>query len=113
VLRRPAGLGRDQPRPRYAAVAHLVAADGKRLDRATDGGIADSAGFQDALAEADDAGEGVDDTEAVAGRARHQQPAVVGAGIERGIGRRPAMGGAVISAFTRVVRRAMAPVPVR
>ena len=41
----------------------------------------------DALAEPDDAGERIDDAEAVARRARHQQPAVVGAEIERGIGR--------------------------
>ena len=34
VLSGAAGLGRDQARARDAAVAHLVAADGERLDRA-------------------------------------------------------------------------------
>ena len=99
VLGRAAGLGRDQPRARDAAVAHLVAADGERLDRALDRRVADAAGGRDALAEPDDAGEGIDDAEAVAGRARDQQPAIVGAEIERGIGRprrrRPARGAVV------------------
>ena len=40
-----------------------------------------------AFAEPDDAGERIDNAEAVARRARHQEPAVVGAEIERGIGR--------------------------
>ena len=85
-----AGFGRDQPRAGDAAVRHLVAADGERLDRARDRRLADAAGCRYPLAQPDDAGERVDDAEAVAGRARHQEPAIVGAEIERGIGRPPA-----------------------
>ena len=40
VLGRAAGLGRDQARAGDAAVAHLVAADAQRLDRARDRGLA-------------------------------------------------------------------------
>ena len=87
VARRAAGFGRDQPRARDAAVAHLGAADPQRLDRAHDRGLAQPAGTGDALAQPDDARERVDHAEAVARGARHQQPAIVGAEIERGIGR--------------------------
>ena len=45
----------------------------------------------DALAEPDDAGKRVDHAEAVAGRTRDQQTAIVGAEIERGIGRAAAI----------------------
>ncbi len=86
VLSRAAGLGRDQPRPRDAARLHLVAADQQRLDGARDRGVADSARRGDALAEPDDAGEGVDDAEAVRGRPRHQKAAIIGAEVERRIG---------------------------
>ena len=68
VRGRAAGLGRDQPRARHAAVAHLVAADAQRLDGAPDRGLAQAAGRCDALAEPDDARERVDDAEAVARR---------------------------------------------
>ena len=84
---RAAGLGRDQPRTRDAAIAHLVAADFQRLDAARDGGVAQAARRGDAFAQPDDAGKGVDDAEAVMRRARDQEPAIVGAEIERGIGR--------------------------
>src|SRR5262249_23585619 len=87
VLRRPTRLGRDQPRPRHPAMAHLVPADRERLDRAADRGLADAARPRDALAKPDDAGERVDDAEAVPCRPRHQQPAIVGAEIERRVGR--------------------------
>ena len=82
-----AGLGRDQARARDAAVAHLVPADFQRFDPARDGGVAQAARRGDPFAETDDAGEGVDDAEAVMRRARDQKPAIVGAEIERGIGR--------------------------
>ena len=68
VAGRAAGLGRDQARAGDAAVAHLVAADAQRLDRAHDRGLAQPAGAGDALAEPDDARERVDHAEAVAGR---------------------------------------------
>ena len=87
VLRRAARFGRDQPGARDALVAHLVAADGERAERALDRGFAEPPGGGDALAQPDDARECIDHAEAVAGRARHQQPAIIGAEIERGIGR--------------------------
>ena len=102
VDRGAAGLGGDQARAGDAAVAHLVAADGQRLDRARDRGVADAAGRRDALAQPDDAGERVDDAEAVAGRARDQQPAIVGAEIERGIGRTRTSGPPCPPVVTRV-----------
>ena len=82
-----AGFGRDQPRPGDAAVADLVAADAQRIDRARDRRFAQHARTGDALAQPDDARERIDHAEAVAGRARHQEPAIVGAEIERSIGR--------------------------
>ena len=87
VAGRAAGLGRDQARAGDAAVAHLGAADAQGVDRAQDRGLAQDAGAGDAFAEPDDARERVNHPEAVAGGARHQQPAVVGAQIERSIGR--------------------------
>ena len=66
---------------------HLVAADRERADRALDRRLADTARGGDALAEPDDAGERVDHAEAVAGRTRDQQAAIVGAEIERGVAR--------------------------
>ena len=68
-------------------VPHLVAADRERGDRALDRRIAEAARAGNALAQPDDAGERVDHAEAFAGRPRHQQPAIIGAEIERGIGR--------------------------
>ena len=55
--------------------------------RALDRRFAQAPRRGNALAEPDDAGKRVDDAEAVAGRARHQQAAIIGAEIERGIGR--------------------------
>src|SRR5262249_40041598 len=89
VLGRAAGLGGDQAGAGDTAVAHLVAADAERLHGATDGGVADAARPRDALAPADDAGECVAHAEAVAGGPRHQKPAIVGAEIERRVGRPP------------------------
>ena len=87
VLGRAAGFGGDQPRARDAAVLHLGAADGERADGAVHRRRAQAAGQRHAFAQADDAREGVDDAEAVAGRARDEQAAIIGAEIERGIGR--------------------------
>ena len=102
---RAAGLGGDQPRAGDPAVRHLVAADAERVDRAGDRRVADAAGRRHPFAEPDDAGEGIDHAEAVAGRPRHQQPAIVGAEVERRVGRprrrRPARGAVV----TRVAVR--------
>src|SRR5262249_46951866 len=84
VRRGATRLGRDQPRPCHAAIAHLVAANGECSDRTVDRRIADAAGRRQTLAEADDARERIDDAEAVADPARDEQPAIVGAG--RGAG---------------------------
>ena len=87
VGRRAAGFGGDQPGPGDTAVPHFGAADAQGVDRTQDRRLAEQAGGCDAFAEPDDPRERVDDAEAVAGGARHQEPAVVGAKIERGIGR--------------------------
>src|SRR5207249_3494827 len=75
----------------------------QRIQRALDGGLRQTAARGDALTEPDDAGERIDDLETTPRGARDQQPAVVGAEIERGIGRfrsagprrRPSKSGAV------------------
>src|SRR5262245_27298502 len=87
VLRRAAGLRCNEPRAGDTTRLHLVPADGKRLDRAHDRRIADAAGGRNALTQPYDAGERVDNPEAVAGRTRHQEAAIVGAEVERRIGR--------------------------
>ena len=115
VAGRAAGLGRDQPRTGDAAISHLGAADAQCVDRAQDRRLAQQTGIGDALAEPDDARERIDHPEAVAGRARHQQSAVVGAKIERSIGRaghiQPALPAAtVLTALARMpIRRPPAP----
>src|SRR5262249_11907879 len=86
VRRGATRLGRDQPRPRHAAIAHLVAANRECSDRTVDRRIADAAGRRQTLAEAEGAREPIDDAEAVAGRAGAGEPALVGAEMERGIG---------------------------
>ena len=59
----------------------------KRLDRARNRRLADAPRSGNAFAETNDAGERVDDAKPVGGRAGDQQPAIVGAEIERRIGR--------------------------
>ena len=110
----PAGLGGDQAGARHPVPPDLGRAHLERVQRALDGGLRQPAARGDALAEADDAGEGVDHLEAAPRGPRHQQPAVVGAEIERGIGgpgsgapgRRPDGGCAVAGSRSR---RAMRP----
>ena len=87
VLGGAAGLGGDEAGAHNAARVHLVAADLQRLDRALNRRLADAARGGNALAEPDDAGECVDDAKAVAGGPGDQQAAIVGAEIERRIGR--------------------------
>src|SRR5262249_52623993 len=101
VRRGTTRLGRDQPCPRHAAVAHLVAANPECCDRTVDRRIADAPGRRQPLAEADDARERIDDTEAVADRARDEEPAIVGAEIERGIGRTGLMDAALRAVMPR------------
>ncbi|CDX24681.1 hypothetical protein MPL3356_410016 [Mesorhizobium plurifarium] len=82
---RAAGLRRDQPGFPDLAVAQLLAADLQRLDRAVHGRLAEPAARRQPLAQPDDARESVDDPKlAVTARHRDQQPAIVGAEVERG-----------------------------
>ena len=69
VLGRAAGFGGDQAGAADVAVGKLGAADAERLDGARHGGVGEPAVGADALAEADDAREGIDDAEAVVARA--------------------------------------------
>ena len=89
VLGSAAGLGRHQPCAAHLAAAQLVGADLQRLDGAVHGRVAQPAARRQPLAEAHDARIGVDDAElpGPAGR-RDEQPAIVGAEIERGKERR-------------------------
>ena len=83
----PAGLGGDQARARTTWCRRSWPAQTCSASmRALDGRLRQPAAGRDALAEADDAREGVDHLEAAPRGARDQQPAVVGAEIERGVG---------------------------
>ena len=81
-----AGLGGDRARQRRPPAAQFVGADRERAERPLHRRVADPAAGRQALAEADDPREGVDDDESVLGRPRDQQAAIVGAEIERAIG---------------------------
>ena len=70
-----------------AAPPHLVGADLERVDGAAHGGVGQPARAQHAFAETDDAGERVDDEKAAARGLGDQQPAIIGAEIERAINR--------------------------
>ena len=87
VLGGAAGCRGNEPGADNIPRSHLVAADLERLDRAHESRLADPAGRGNAFAEADNAGERIDDPEAVGGWPRDQEPAIVGAEVERGIGR--------------------------
>ena len=63
----------------------------KRLERAPDRRFAQPAGQRQPLAEPNDARERVDDPESLGGRPRDQQPAIVGAQIQRRISPAPAI----------------------
>src|SRR6185436_8477807 len=99
VLGGAADFGGDQPRPRHAAVAHLVPADAQRADGAVDRGVAHAAGTRYPFAQPNDAGKGVDDAKSVAARASDQEPAIVGAEVERRIGRPAAVGPVAVIAM--------------
>ncbi len=87
-----AGLGGDVAAARDAPKGDLAGADLERVERARDRLLGQRAGRGQPFAEPDDAREGVDDAKAAAGRPRHQQPAIVGAEIERGDGGAKARG---------------------
>src|SRR5438270_270804 len=63
------GFGRYGPGPGDSAGSHLVAADAQRLHRTSDRGLAQPPGRGQPLAQTNDAREGVNNPEAVAGRA--------------------------------------------
>ncbi|PAV93120.1 hypothetical protein WR25_05087 [Diploscapter pachys] len=110
VARPPARFGRDRARERDVAALQLVGADAQRGDGAFDRGVAQPAGRGEAFAEAHDARKGVDDGEAIALRPGDQQPAIVGAEVERGKGLRIGPATALRSARRRTGRRGL---PVR
>ena len=85
VDRAAAGLGRDRAGEGDAAALQFLGADRKRGDGAVHRAFRKLAGGRHSLAEADDAREGVDDGEALVGRARDQEAAIVGAEIDRAI----------------------------
>ena len=87
VLRRAARRRRDEPGAHHAARAHLVPAHQQRLDRARNRRLADPPRSGNAFAEANDAGKRVDDAKPVGGRACDEEPAIVGAEVERRVGR--------------------------
>ncbi len=85
IRRRAAGFGGDQTQAFGPLRLDLVAADAEGGDGAVDRGVADAAGRRDPLPEPDDARERVDHAKAVTGRTGDQQPAIVGAKVQRGI----------------------------
>ena len=115
LLGRAAGLGRDQPRAGDAAVAHLVAADAQ-APRPRAGSRPRSARPELVMPSPSRMMRENASTTRKLSRvgARHQQPAIVGAEIERGIGRaghiQPALPAAVMAALARMpIRRPPAP----
>jgi hypothetical protein len=66
-----------------ALAAHLARADPQGFDGAVHGRLGEGAARIDPLAQTDDAREGIDDAKCIAPRARHQQPAVIRAEVER------------------------------
>ena len=85
IVGRAAGFGRDQPQAARLAVADLVAADAERRNGAVDRGFADGTGRRDALAQPDDPRKRIDHAKAVAGGTGDQEPAIIGAKVERGV----------------------------
>ena len=80
-----AGFGRNQPRARHAAAPHLVGAHFEGVDGSAHGRFRQPPRRQHAFAEANDAGEGVDDEKAAARRLGDEEPAIIGAEVERGV----------------------------
>ena len=74
---------KGQPQPARLAEPDLVTADRQRCNRPFNCRFTDGASGGDALAEADDAGEGIDHAEPVARGKGDQQPAIIGSEVER------------------------------
>ena len=86
VDRAATGLGGDRAGDADVAADQLVGADRQGADRAVHRLLAELAGLAQTLAEADDARESVDDGETLVDRAGDEEPAIVGAKVERAIG---------------------------
>ena len=87
VLGAAAGLGRDRARQRDVAAPELVGADGRaRRPRGPSRSCDSSPLRRESLAQPDDARESIDDGEAAVVRPGDQQPAIVGAEVDRAIG---------------------------
>ena len=105
VGRAAAGLGRDRAGQVDVAPAQLVGADVERAERPLHRFLAQPARFREPFAQAHDAAEGVDHGEVLARRAGDQEPAIVGAEVQRGIGLPPL--GRSLAGFA-ATRRALA-----
>src|SRR5262249_23283519 len=88
VLRRAARGGGNEPGALDATKVHFFPAHQQRFHRARDRRLADASGPRYAFAKPNDARECIDDAKTVRCGARHQKPAIIGAKIERRIGRR-------------------------
>src|SRR5205814_5620970 len=85
VLRCPAGFGGDQPPSAHFRPGELVGTDPQRFDGPSHRWIAEPAGYAQAFAQTHDPRESVNDFKSIGTRRRDQQPAVVGAEIQRSI----------------------------
>ncbi len=88
VDRLAAGFRRDRAKPKAAIARKPAGADAQRLDGPAHGARRQAPARGQALAQAHDAREGFDDAKPATLRRRDQQPAIVGAEVERGIGLR-------------------------
>ena len=102
----PAGFGGDGAQPPDRAAGETRGAGMQRRERPVHRDRAEPARPMQALAEADDAAEAVEDAEAVARGGGHQHAAVVGAeveGGEGGAGELPRIGGLQVGGVGRRV----------
>ncbi len=105
VLRRAAGLGGDGPELQDPTAAHLLRADLQGRKRPFHGDFRQSAGLGQPLSQAHDPGIGLHHPEAAPSGRGDQQPAIVGAQVQRAIehrfATRAAPGGplAILGAF--------------
>ena len=107
ILGLTAGLGGDHPRPPDAVPDDLVAADGQRIDSAAHRFLGQASALAQAFAKTDDPRKGIDDAKPAHRRRRDQKPAVVGAKIECGIGRRAAIAVATSMPMRRSLGRGL------
>ena len=82
-----AGLGGNEARTCYPSAGHFGRANLQGIDGARHRFLGQDAGAADAFAELDDARKGVDDEEAPPRSPGHEQPAIVGAEVQRAVNR--------------------------